>query len=166
MWWNPRGEMMCSAEGWQSREELPMSEACWTTYAFRTVAPVRQRTVRRNPPCSYYLSDFFFPLSLSLSLSHSLFPAQLRGELCSRSSRCLSLCTFHVSYHTFDLSVLFAGACKVWATVGCQGQWFSTWHGGGEWEKRKGGGLLFLTSPSPRRRGNTWRLFWTPGASI
>lgn len=60
MWWNPHGEMMCSAEGWQSREGLPMSEACWTTYTFRTAAPVRQRRIHINPPCSHYLSDFLF----------------------------------------------------------------------------------------------------------
>lgn len=73
MWWNPHGEMMCSAEGWQSREGLPMSEACWTTYTFRTAAPVRQRRIRINPPCSHYLSNFlfsfFFPFSPSRSAS-------------------------------------------------------------------------------------------------
>lgn len=66
MWWNPHGEMMCSAEGWQSREGLPMSQACWTTYAFRTAAPVRQRRIRTNPPCSHYLSAFFYFFSLFL----------------------------------------------------------------------------------------------------
>lgn len=71
MWWNPHGEMMCSAEGWQSREGLPMSEACWTTYTLRTAAPVRQRRIHINPPCSYYLSNFLFFFSFSPSCSAS-----------------------------------------------------------------------------------------------
>lgn len=61
MWWNPHGEMMCSAEGWQSRGEgLTVLGACWTTYMFRTTAPVCQHSDSTNPLCSHYLPEFFF----------------------------------------------------------------------------------------------------------
>lgn len=98
MWWNPHRAMMCSAEGWQSLgEALAMSEACWTTYMFRTAAPVCQHADSTNPLCSHYLPEFF----------HSFL---LCGEL--RCRRCLPLCSFYVSYHTFDLCLLRAGAWK------------------------------------------------------
>lgn len=133
---------MCSAEGCQSREELPVSEACWTTYTFRTAAPVCQRRVSTNPLCSHYLPDSFF----------SPFPflifSQLCGDLCS--CRCLSLHSFHVSYHIFDLSLLFAGAWK------SEPQWVVRARG---FEHREVTGELILTSPSPQRLSNTWRVF-------
>lgn len=67
MCWNPHGEMMCSAEGWQSQgERLTMSEPCWTTYMFRTTAPVCQQQGSANPLCSHYLPDFS---SLSCSVA-------------------------------------------------------------------------------------------------
>ncbi len=75
MWWNPHGEMMCSAEGWQSRGEgLAVSEACWTTYMFRTSAPVCQHTDSTNLLCSHYLSEFFsLPPALWQSLQLQTF---------------------------------------------------------------------------------------------
>ena len=98
MCWNPHGEMMCSAEGWQSRRAgLTVSEACWTTYMFRTAARICQRRDATNPLCSHYLPDFF-PSFL------------LCADLCSCS--CLSLYSFHISYHTVDPCLLFAGVWK------------------------------------------------------
>lgn len=138
MWWNPHGEMMCSAEGWQSRGEgLAMSEACWTTYMFRTTAPVCQRRDSTNPLCSHYLPEFFLSFLLC-------------GDLCS----CLSLYSFHVSYHTFDLCLLFAGAWKS-TTMSCLGQWFECCKGKEELYQFHSFDLNY-SSPSPEI---TWRYF-------
>lgn len=108
MWWNPHGEMMCSATGWQSRGEgLTMSAACWTMYMFRTAAPVCQHRDGTNPLCSHYLLG-------------SVLSFLLRSDICSGSY--LSLCS--VWYHIFDLCLLFAGVWKS-TTMSCQRQWFA-----------------------------------------
>lgn len=134
---------MCSAEGWQSREELPVSEACWTTYTFRAAAPVCQRGVSTNPLCSHYLPDsfFFFPFSFSHLLPASRWSLQLQMFVPAQFSCLIS--------HIWSLSAV-CWSMKVWTTVGCQGQRF---------ERRKVTGELILTSPSPQRLGNTWRVF-------
>lgn len=125
MWWNPYGDMMCSAEGWQSEGVgLTMSKACWTMYMFRTTAPVYQHRDGTNPLCSHYPPDFSFFLSFLLC-----------GDLCC----CVSLYSFHVSYHTFDLCLLFG---EVWksTTVSCQGR-FECCKGKGEQYQFHGPGL-------------------------
>lgn len=106
-------ERWCALLKADSPEEkgLAVSGACWTTYMFRTAAPVCQHRRGTNPLCSHYLPEFFF--------FFLAFP--LCGNLCSCS--CLSLYSFHVSYHTFDLCLLFAGAWKS-TTMSRQGWWF------------------------------------------
>lgn len=117
MWWNPHGEMMCSAEGWQSRgEELTMSETCWTTYMFRTTAPVCQHRRSTNPLCSHYLPDFF-----------SFFPALF--VIFAAADVCPSIVFMsHITYLIFVCCFLEHESLT---TTGCQGQLFRTLQGEG-----------------------------------
>lgn len=112
MWWNPHGEMMCSAEGWQSRGEG----------ARRVRGLLNHVHVQDRCPCLSAQTRYkptVFSLSTWVFFFFLAFP--LCGNLCSCS--CLSLYSFHVSYHTFDLCLLFAGAWKS-TTMSRQGWWF------------------------------------------
>lgn len=135
MWWNPHGEMMCSAEGWQSRGgELTMSEACWTTYMFRTAAPVCQHRGSTNPLCSHYRPDFSSFASRSVVI---LAAADVCPCIVSMS---------HITYLIFFCCLLEHESLT---TMGWLGQWF---------ECCKGREDLILTSPSPQISSNTWRI--------
>lgn len=133
---------MCSAEGWQSREELPVSEACWTTYTFRTAAPVCQRRVSTNPLCPHYLPDFFFFLFLFSSFP-SFMVIFAAADVCP--------CAVFMSHITYLISLC------------CLLEHESLNHSGLSGPCRKVTGELILTSPSPQRLGNTWRVFGHQG---
>lgn len=84
MWWNPHGEMICSAEDWQSQgERLTVSEACWTTYMFRTSASVCQQQDSSNPLCFIiYLLFFLPPLFSSVVIATAAAEAYLPQFSC------------------------------------------------------------------------------------
>lgn len=83
----------------------------------------------------------FFSLSFSHLLPASRWSLQLQMFVPAQFSCLIS--------HIWSLSAV-CWSMKVWTTVGCQGQWF---------ERREVTGELILTSPSPQRLCNTWRVF-------
>lgn len=84
---------------------------------------------------------FFFSFSFSHLLPASRWSLQLQMFVPVQFSCLIS--------HIWSLSAV-CWSMKVWTTVGCQGQRF---------ERREVMGELILTSPSPQRLGNTWRVF-------
>lgn len=139
MWWNPHGEMMCSAEGWQSRGGGLSMFVEPRTCSGPVLLSVSTATVQTHCVLIIYRSFF-----LSLLLA---------GDLCSCS--CLSLYSFHVSYHTFDPCLRFAGAWKS-TTMSCRA---SGWNVA---KRRKNWTILALiwTSLSPDIHSIAWRIFW------